>query len=57
MINGDLSSAAVFTLDGSPIMFWKMEKNVYVVINVFKLLCTIILLCNQMLSSSSSKLS
>ena len=56
MINGGPSIAVIPTLDGSPIMFWYIEKNKHVVFDVFKMLCGFILLWNDILLSSFSSI-
>ena len=53
MINGGPSIPVICTLNGSPIILWYMEKNMPIVFKVFKILCTFILLSNQILSGSS----
>ena len=54
MMNGGHSIAVIRTLDGFQIMFDIYRKNMHVGFNVFKMICTFILLWNKILSSSSS---
>ena len=42
-----VARAVIITLDGSPVMFLEREKNVHVVFNVLRMLCTFIFLCKK----------
>ena len=53
-VNGGPSIAVILTLDGPPVMFWFIEKNVHVAFHVFKVICIFIFLWNKILSSLSN---